>query len=78
MKNVTITLDEEMARWARVWAARHGTSVSRMLGELLRERMLQDEGYEAAMRLYLAVAPRVLKTTGKYPTRAEVHERSTP
>jgi plasmid stability protein len=26
MKNVTINLDEEVARWARVWAARHDTS----------------------------------------------------
>jgi plasmid stability protein len=78
MKNVTITLDEEVARWARVWAARHDTSVSRFLRELLQERMLQEEGYEAAMRHYLAVTPRALKTSGGYPTRTEAHERSRP
>jgi plasmid stability protein len=49
MKNVTITLDEDVARWARVWAARHDTSVSRISGELLQEHMRQEEGYEAAM-----------------------------
>ena len=76
MKNVTITLDEEVARWARVWAARHDTSVSRILGELLEERMLREEGYEAAMQQYIAVAPRALKTSGGYPTRTEAHERS--
>ena len=76
MKNVTISLDEEVARWARVWAARHDTSVSRILGELLQERMLQEEGYEAAMQQYMAVAPRTLKTSGGYPARTEVHERS--
>jgi hypothetical protein len=27
MKNVTITLDEEMARWARIMAAEQNTSV---------------------------------------------------
>lgn len=75
MKNVTVTLDEEVARWARIWAARHDTSVSRLLGEVLRERMLQEEGYEAAMQQYLAVAPRPLKTGGRYPSRDEVHER---
>lgn len=76
MKNVTVTLDEDVARWARIWAARHETSVSRFLGELLHERMLQEEGYEAAMQQYLAVAPRPLKTTGRYPTRNEIHERA--
>jgi len=76
MKNVTVTLDEEVARWARIWAARRETSVSRLLGELLRERMLQEERYEAAMQQYLAVTPRELKTTGRYPARDEIHDRS--
>ncbi len=76
MKNVTVTLDESVARWARIWAARHDTSVSRLLGELLRERMLQEEGYEAAMQQYLAVAPRPLKKAGRYPSRDETHERT--
>ncbi len=75
MKNVTITLDEDVARWARVWAARNDTSVSRLLGELLRERMLREEGYEAAMQQYLSVAPRPLKEGGRYPARVEIHER---
>ena len=78
MKNVTISLDEEVARWARVWAARHDTSVSRILGELLKERMLQEEGYEVAMKQYMAVTPRALKTSGAYPTRTEAHERPRP
>jgi plasmid stability protein len=76
MKNVTVTLDEDVARWARIWAARHETSVSRLLGQLLQERMLQEEGYEAAMQQHLAVAPQKLKTAGPYPTRDEIHERS--
>ena len=76
MKNVTITLGEDVALWARVWAARNATSVSRILGELLRERMLQEEGYEAAMQQFLSVTPRVLKTAGGYPTRDEIHERT--
>lgn len=76
MKNVTVTLDEEVAHWARVWAARHDTSVSRLLGELLRGHMLQEEGYEAAMQQYLSVSPLVLRTEGRYPSRDEIHERS--
>ena len=35
MKNVTITLDEKVARWARIRAAELNTSVSRLLGGML-------------------------------------------
>jgi hypothetical protein len=35
MKNVTITLDEETAHWARVEAAKAGKSLSRWIGERL-------------------------------------------
>jgi len=34
-----VTLEEEVAQWARIEAARRDTSVSRLLGELLKERM---------------------------------------
>jgi plasmid stability protein len=75
-KNVTITLEEEVARWARVWAARHDTSVSRLVGELLRQRMLEEVGYEAAMQQHLAVEPKPLKKEGgRYPSRDELHDR---
>jgi len=60
MKNVTVTLDEEVAHWARVQAAQRNTSVSRLLGELLRELMAQEQGYQRAMRDYLSRKPRVL------------------
>src|SRR5579872_2838917 len=53
-RNVTITLDEDTARWARLEAARRDTSVSRLVGELLREHMRSEERYEAAMHAYLA------------------------
>jgi hypothetical protein len=74
-RNVTITLDEETARWARVEAARRDTSVSRLVGEMLRERMLHAREYESAMLGYLSRTPRPLKRTGGYPSREELHER---
>jgi plasmid stability protein len=49
MKNVTITLDEEVARWARIRAAEKETSVSRLVVEVLRERMFEEESYQTAM-----------------------------
>jgi hypothetical protein len=75
MKNVTITLDEEVARWARIWAAEHDTSVSRLVGDLLHQRMLEEQGYQASMKQYLGAKPKRLKRSGKYPSRQELHER---
>jgi hypothetical protein len=76
MRNVTITLDEETARWARVEAAQRDMSVSRLIGQLLREHMRAQTLYEDAMRRYLARAPTVLKDTGPYPAREELHDRA--
>ncbi len=53
LRNVTVTLEEDVAQWARIEAARRDTSVSRLLGELLKERMSTRDGSaaEAAERL---------------------------
>ena len=76
MKNVTVTLEEEVARWARVWAAEHDTSVSQFLGRLLKERMLEDQSYQIAQVQYLSRKPKALKKKGdRYPSREEIHER---
>ena len=75
MRNVTITLEEEVARWVRVWAAEHDTSVSRFVGELLKERMTNEFEYRRAMRRFLGRGPESLKESGTYPRREELHER---
>jgi hypothetical protein len=75
MKNVTITLKEEVAQWARVWAARHNTSVSRLLGEMLEIRMKEEKDFERARKRYLSRKPVELKRSGRYPSREEIHDR---
>jgi hypothetical protein len=75
LRNVTITLEESVARWARMEAARRDTSVSQMLAGILKERMKEKDSYEAAMRSALARKP-FLKTDGRYLTRKEVHDRA--
>lgn len=76
MKNVTITLDEETAKWARVNAAQKNMSLSRFVGELLRERMRQSREYEEAMRSWFAAKPFPLKgPPERYPTREELYDR---
>jgi hypothetical protein len=77
MKNVTITVEETVARWARIRAAERNTSVSRMVGEMLADAMRRETRYQSAMRRYLARGPVALSEPGTpYPTRDEVHERS--
>lgn len=77
MKNVTITVHEEVARWARIEAAKRETSVSRMVGGMLAERMRAETAYEAAMDLFLAILPAVLSEPGEsYPLRNELYDRA--
>ena len=75
MKNVTIVLDEKVADWARIEAAKRRTSVSRMVGEILAEKMRQEDGYEKAMNQFLAFKPEKLRKSAKdkLPSRVEIY-----
>jgi len=76
MKNVTITLEEDVARWARIWAAKQDTSVSRLLGELLKKKMQKEGGYARAQASFFSRKATPLKEPGQpYPGRDEIHER---
>jgi len=75
MKNITIKLENDVARWARVWAAEHNTSVSRILGDVLKRMKKDKTGYAQAMHQFLSVKPRALKKSGAYPSRDDLHER---
>ena len=76
MKNVTITLPEDLARWLRVRAAENNRSVSRWVAELLAGMRRQEDEYEVAMKRALAVKPRKMEwVDGRKPTREELHDR---
>ncbi|MGH2656411.1 MAG: hypothetical protein ACRDIZ_06920 [Actinomycetota bacterium] len=76
-RNVTIALEEEVARWARVEAARRDVSVSQLLANLLRSSMERTEGYDDAMREFLGRRPSELKPAGTgYPDREDLHDRA--
>jgi hypothetical protein len=77
MKNVTVTLDEEVARWARIEAAKRETSVSRLVGEMLKEHMRSVDAYEVARRQFFAVEPRSLRASATpLPSRESLHDRT--
>jgi len=75
MPNLTITAEEEVLRWARVKAAEENTSIARLVGGLLKQRMKAERGYEAAKRRFLGVKGRVL-SKGPYPSREDLHDRA--
>jgi hypothetical protein len=77
VKNVTITLDEQTAAWVRVYAAQHNTSVSRLVGEMLQQRMQASHEYDQAMRQFLGKKPvRLNKAGARYAARDELHDRA--
>lgn len=76
LKNITITLDDETAAWARVQAAERGMSLSRFVGEVLRAQGKKDDTYAAAYRAWRAEKPLDLKGPWKpYPRREELYDR---
>ena len=77
MKNLTITLPEDIALWLRVRAAQDDRSASRWIAELLERMRREEDEYEAAMRRALARKPRKLEwPEGRRPTPEELHDRS--
>ncbi len=75
MKNVTIKLENDVAHWARVWAAEHNTSMSQVLGDLLKRMKKEKTGYAQAMHQYLSVEAQPLKESSGYPRRDDLYER---
>ena len=77
VKNVTVSLPDETARWLRVAAAKADRSVSGWLADMLEKMRRQDDEYETAMARYLAIKPRKLQwVDGRKPTRDELHDRA--
>ena len=71
MKNVTVTMEDSVAEWARMEAARRNTSVSRLVGELLAEKMRHDDAYERAMQDWLHRERSWASSGVAYPRRVE-------
>ncbi len=76
VKNITITLDEQTAAWARVHAAEQDMSLSRFVGELLRRHMRESREYQEAMQRYLSSKLVIRLQPGeRLPTREETNDR---
>jgi len=73
MKNVTVTMEDSVADWARMEAARRNTSVSRLVGELLAEKMRHDDAYERAMNEWMQRHLSFKSDGSPYPSREEIY-----
>lgn len=73
VKNVTITVEESALEWARIEAARRNTSVSRLVGEMLADKMRHDDAYERAMREWMADTSGFVSSGQPYPNREEIY-----
>jgi hypothetical protein len=61
MKNVTIALEENVAKWAKVWAA--------------KTKMKLDLDYDRAKESFLSKKPQLLSSPGdKYPSRDSLYD----
>jgi hypothetical protein len=77
VKNITITLDEQIAAWVRMAAAKRKMSVSRLIGDLLHDRMREARDYNEAMRRFFSHKPFNFEWAGgRRPTREEIHDRA--
>jgi predicted transcriptional regulator len=74
--NITLRIDAELAKEAKVLAARRDTSVSRLLATELEELVRRDKAYDAAMRRALSRMSRETELDWTPPSdRGELHER---
>ena len=75
LKNVTITVSEEVALWARRKAAEENTSVSKLVGRMLEEQMLRSDEYWKAYETWKKIKPVKGFDASKRWSRAELYER---
>ena len=76
-RNLTLTLEDDLIRKARVLAARRNRSISALLREELTRLVSEDEAYETAKRAALERLQRGSNLGGgPLPSRDELHDRA--
>jgi Family of unknown function (DUF6364) len=75
-QNVTISLDRQTIRKAKIVAARQDTSISGLLARQLEILVGEEEAYELAERQAMALLDTGFHLGGAMPaSREELHER---
>lgn len=69
-------MDDDLAQWVRVCAAKRDVSVSKLIAELLAELREREPQYDTSMHSYLSRASqRTWASDGVYPSRDALHDR---
>lgn len=75
-QNITVRLDRQTIRHARIFAARRDTSISGFLAEQIRSMAEEEQTYQRAKRVALKLLDQGFHMGGgKLPPRDELHER---
>ncbi len=75
-QNVTISLDRQTIRKAKIVAARRDTSISGLLAQQIEILIGEEEAYERAERQAVALLDEGFHLGGRAPvSREELHER---
>ena len=75
-QNITLSLEKEIIKKGKVIAARKDTSISRMLSDLLKSAVENDERYEAAKRSALQLLKKGMHLGGRITwKREDLYER---
>ncbi len=74
-RNLTVQLDEDVIRSAKVVAAKRGTSVSGLVAHQLEKLVAEDARYEEARRHASEIMKTAIPRGGRTWRRDELHER---
>ena len=74
-QNLTVQLDRDTIRRAKVLAAKRGTSVSGFIASQIREAVETEDAYEAARRAALEWLEQGFRMGGRRLDREALHER---
>jgi len=74
-RNLTVQLDDEVIRRAKVLAAKRGTSVSGLVAAELGRLVAEDERYEEAWRRARTAMGEATGRGGRRWDRDELHDR---
>jgi hypothetical protein len=75
-QNLTVSLDRQTIKKAKIVAARRSTSISGLLARQIEILVGEEEAYERAERQAMAMLEQGFHLGGRIrPTRDELHER---
>lgn len=75
VKNVTISLDEELIRQTREFAQKQGTTLNQLIRDLLTRTVEQDRKQKIVSFLQWTEKENIAPEGGTWLSREEIHER---